>query len=202
MLKSSINDSEGQSMKQTQKHVYVFRRSRDLLQSVFIWIIFDKKYNIYGVNVSCKRQLLSVTVFFKLCWSHSCSLLICLKFFNFSLYKSQGKELGKILSFATSYSFWAVLWPSHQDTTQPQPDPSLQELLSVFLQLGWLQILLNMSWDMHVPAGEDTRKWKCEESMEAKAIYNKELLSGGDWGPAYGEVSGDMVMQHSVKTYT
>lgn len=167
-------------------------------------LFLTRSTNIYGVNVSCKRQLLSITVFFfKLCWSHSCSLLICLKFFNFSLYKSQGKELGKIhppLQLLTasglSCDLLTRILHNHSLTLHSR------NYWVFFLQLGWLQILLNMSWDIHVPGGEDTRKWKCEESMEAKAVYNKELLAGGDWGPAYGEVSGDMVMQHSVKTYT
>lgn len=38
--------------------------------------------NIYGVNVPCKRQLLSVMIFFKPRWSHSCSLLIFLFVWN------------------------------------------------------------------------------------------------------------------------
>lgn len=103
MLRSSINDSEGQTTKKTQKCVYVFRRRRDLLQSLFIWIILTNSTSIYGVNVPHKRQLFSVMIlFFKPCWLDSYSLLISSfaskDSFSASLCNSQGEELGKIHS--------------------------------------------------------------------------------------------------------
>lgn len=64
-------------------------------------LLLTSSTNIYGVNVPCKRQLLSVMMFFKPCWSQlfSINFCVCLEcFLNFSLYKSQGEELGKIHS--------------------------------------------------------------------------------------------------------